>query len=731
MVLVPPQLVGAVTALSAVVDLGLVVVASRRRETPAAAWFGLLALAAALWAGLEVAILFAPGPGAARLAYNGAMAVAYQVPVLWLGFTVVYTGHGEWLTRRRTAALCAPLAAYVLVRLTAPVHGLLATPLSMRTVGGVTAPAPEYDAALWVALAVAFGYVLAGFLVLARFYLDASNVFRGQTLAVIVAGLVPTVGTFLFSSGVSLHPVVSVAPALLAVTNLVLAHVLFRDDVLGVSPVAGEVLVDELPEPVFLLDEDDRILDYNPRGASLADGEDITGSEVGSVVGGLGNLDPSADTITVGTGEGSSASVYDVRVTTVEDQFGRVRARLVVLRDVSTQQRRLEQLQAMQAATQQFISARTAPEVVDIAVTFASDVLDHPYAVVFLYEEETDTLASSAMTDSLAEASDEDIVRIPRGSGPLWSVYESGETATLDDDRDVVVGTHRIPARSVLVLPLGDHGVLVIGSARDGSYSAVERQLGKILAGTIETALTRVAHERRLRESRTALERRTKQIEFFNGVLRHNIRNSMMVIDGHAQFLEGRVDGHADKLATIREWCEDMTELTEKIRDITDAVTASGDERLGRVDLSDVLDRNVEDLREECEDLTVEVDVDEEAVILANDLVSDILESILSNAVEHNDAERPHIAVSSRDLGEWVQVRVADNGPGIPDELETRVFQRDVATSQTSHGFGLYFVSVMMDLYDGNVWFEDNDPRGTVVVLEFRLAEDDRATPEE
>lgn len=67
--------------------------------------------------------------------------------------------------------------------------------------------------------------------------------------------------------------------------------------------------------------------------------------------------------------------------------------------------------------------------------------------------------------------------------------------------------------------------------------------------------------------------------------------------------------------------------------------------------------------------------------------------------------------------------------PGMTDEMKETVFERNVATSQTSHGFGLYFVSVLMNLYGGTVWIEDNDHResgskpGAIAVLEFQQAE--------
>jgi signal transduction histidine kinase len=156
-------------------------------------------------------------------------------------------------------------------------------------------------------------------------------------------------------------------------------------------------------------------------------------------------------------------------------------------------------------------------------------------------------------------------------------------------------------------------------------------------------------------------------------------------------------------------------------------VAASEAERLEPVNVTRVVDRQTSELPEDVVSLDVAVTPDTR--IRANALLDDVIESVLMNAVEHNDDD-PHVEVTVTQVADRIQIRVADDGPGIPDDLKERVFEREVATRQTAHGFGLYFVSVMMDLYGGNVWFEDNPEStaehttgGAVAVLEFQLAD--------
>ncbi|WP_458185270.1 ATP-binding protein [Haladaptatus sp. NG-WS-4] len=135
-----------------------------------------------------------------------------------------------------------------------------------------------------------------------------------------------------------------------------------------------------------------------------------------------------------------------------------------------------------------------------------------------------------------------------------------------------------------------------------------------------------------------------------------------------------------------------MTELTKRTRSAIDAVTDTDAETLRAVNLTALVERKVAKVRNTYEPISVTTDTDAEFWVQSDDLVTEVVENILLNAVVHNDTGAPEIGVSISSGDSVVTLRITDNGPGIPDTLKETVFERDMTTDAgDTLGFGLYF----------------------------------------
>ncbi|KOX94537.1 histidine kinase [Haloarcula rubripromontorii] len=698
----------------ALVGFAIAVVAARNQDVPAAREYGWLAGAGGCWCAISIWQIVVSDPAAVKTVYLLSRTAAMQIIGLWIVFALVYTGRQSWLRPSSLVPLFLAVNADVLLLLTDQAHDFVEVTAVPVTQLGTTLVAIQRGPTFAVLLAVSYGLLLLGDGLLLEFLFRSQNVYRRQTAAILVGTSLPIFVAVLYDFGYTPHPAIDLTPMAFSVNAALVGWVLFKDESLSVTTLSGDTLVDNLPDPVIALNDDCVIIDYNAAAASALDHPDPDGESLDDLAPGIVEHIERGEVFSFG----DSFTYYNPQTTSLTDQSGTERGRLVVLRDVTGQQRRQDRLEALQAATQQFIEAETAEGVAEMAVEFATAVLDKNAAGVFI--ENDRVLEPAVISESIEQNVEEELLYGSPTDEPeskLWKTYETGEIQAVSLDQDGLD-----PLDNALMLPLGSHGVMAITS-HDSTLATEDRRYAAILAQTTQVALDQVERERELRQSRSSVQRRREQIEFFNGVLRHSLHNAMVVIRGRTEHIREAVPRSKQRhLDSISDWCGKLTEMSETIRDINNTVTASEAERLDAVDLNATLRRSIESLRIEYDSVTVSCELDEDYSVQANELLEEVLLSIFRNAVEHNDADIPQVTVSVQQASDWLQVRIADNGPGMSDELKTTVFERGLSPDQTAGGFGLYFVSVMMELYSGTLWFEDNHPTGTVAVLEFQQA---------
>jgi signal transduction histidine kinase len=205
---------------------------------------------------------------------------------------------------------------------------------------------------------------------------------------------------------------------------------------------------------------------------------------------------------------------------------------------------------------------------------------------------------------------------------------------------------------------------------------------------------------------------------FMNELLRHNVLNGMQIIQGNTELLREHVDEEGQPLLDTNEQrAETVVELIQDVRALTKSV--SGELPCKPVPLSSTLREEVEALRTTYPDVTVEAEIPSDVTVDGDDLLDTTFENLLANAVEHNDDD-PHVAVTLDARPDHAVVRIADNGPGIPDDRKEAVFDPgEQGEGSVGQGLGLYLVATLLDRYGGDVRFEDRDGGGTVAVVEL------------
>jgi signal transduction histidine kinase len=241
----------------------------------------------------------------------------------------------------------------------------------------------------------------------------------------------------------------------------------------------------------------------------------------------------------------------------------------------------------------------------------------------------------------------------------------------------------------------------------DPQVSSVRDHHGNDIGATLSL---RDVTERNLREQRLAV---------LNRVLRHNLRNEVDVVKGHAEMLaqsDAAVSPIIDAADTIASLGQQAHRIDQYVSEPAEDVS---------VDLDGVVRSVLGTVGADEADVTVSVETHASATLTTNRrAVVGALESALDNAVRYAESA---VTVSIDSQADGYVIRVADDGPGIPDwELESL----DAGTESPlrhSTGLGLWQLKWAVTTLNGDLSFDTTD--GTTVEIFVPDRADERAKP--
>ena len=254
-------------------------------------------------------------------------------------------------------------------------------------------------------------------------------------------------------------------------------------------------------------------------------------------------------------------------------------------------------------------------------------------------------------------------------------------------------------------------------------------------------ALSRVNNEltnlqRELARKNAELERLNDEKDRFLGMAAHDLRNPLGVIRACSEFLleGGFSEGDPREqqfLEKIHSSSRFMLRLVEELLDISKIESGAIDLALEPLDLSEVVRRNADLNRvlAEEKDIEIEVELPDEPLEGRWDepKLEQVLNNLISNAVKYS-APGTRVRVRARARGDAVELAVEDEGQGIPEKEQDRLFKPFSSTSvkatggERSTGLGLAITKKIVDAHGGTIEVESEPGEGSTFSVTLPVA---------
>ncbi|MDP9208263.1 MAG: ATP-binding protein [Actinomycetota bacterium] len=334
---------GLLVAGAVLVTVAIVFVWRRRSAASIASL--LAVLAGAVWWSVCSALELSAGDLAGReywgdLKYVGVV----LLPPAYLAFVLQCSGHTRWPRWLGPALALEPLAVLLLLA-GAATHDLVRYYPPGATLA--TAQAAEAGPLFWPHLLYNNAIIWIGTIVLIVTLSRMSRLYRGQSVLLVGAILLPIMLNLLFNLRVEPFRPVDLTPFAFVLTTAVLVWGVYQLSLLDLRPVARSQIFRTISDPVLVLDPDGRVLDANPAAGRLA------GLPLPEVVGQpVGQLLPTwKETVAAAMAAGAEQAteevtrdgrIYDLAISALPERQRQSGGHLVVARDV-TERRQVEE----------------------------------------------------------------------------------------------------------------------------------------------------------------------------------------------------------------------------------------------------------------------------------------------------------------------------------------------------------------------------------------------------
>jgi PAS domain S-box-containing protein len=215
----------------------------------------------------------------------------------------------------------------------------------------------------------------------------------------------------------------------------------------------------------------------------------------------------------------------------------------------------------------------------------------------------------------------------------------------------------------------------------------------------------------------------------------HDLRSPLASISTALQFLEMMLDsemhqGHEQVLEIAEISAQRMLHMIDSILDLSSLESGKLPLRCMEFELpplvAEIVQSHVPQIDEKNLQVTTHLPHHIPDLYADAELVERILQNLLHNAIKFTPPEgRIHIGVRQEEADEErLVVSIQDTGPGIPDELRSRLFNKFAAgqIEGRGSGLGLAFCRMAVEAHGGAIWVEETSEEGTVIAFTLPLA---------
>ncbi len=264
--------------------------------------------------------------------------------------------------------------------------------------------------------------------------------------------------------------------------------------------------------------------------------------------------------------------------------------------------------------------------------------------------------------------------------------------------------------------------VSLIGLRKSGKEFPIELSLSLLVLEDemTYTAFIRDLTERRLLEKKLLQSERLAAVGQAAAHVAHEIRNPLMIIGGFSNQIRQRLEHEKDiqKSELVLDEVRRLEALVANLGDFTKEYTLVKRPANINTVLLDVLKIMAEISSLEKYQFKKSFSPEVTEIHCDPDKLKQVFINIITNGLQAM-SEGGVISVSTEKIPNGIEVRIADEGPGIPEENLEHIFEPFYTTRENGSGLGLPISYKIIEIHNGDIWAIRNPDKGASFIIQL------------
>lgn len=713
-----------------------------------------LTIATGIWAFILIFETSAPSMERKILWSQIGYIPATVTPVLYLIFTLRFTGHERFLSRRNILLLFIIPAITVASGFTNELHHLLwsgFSPIDSRT------NMMEYYHGEWFWIGyAAYVYFLMiwATVFLFRFILNKKQIYRNQAWTIIIGIAFPWTASILYLSGMNLTPGLDLVPISTMLSTVLFVYAILYNRFLEMVPIARGILLETMADGILVLDHLNRIQDINQAASGYLNcsGKNVIGQNINF----LSNTQSVLINAVLDPITGKKVQILQekqLKTISVESQLIKTYqgSRLIVLKDITEQivyQKDILNRDRLLDAIAQSVSILVQGNEIEKSINQALEKIGKATDVnrVYIFQNHEEDGYAMPLRSQRYEWVDgtvtpqignESLQNIPYEEVcPRWfDILSEGElvmgnVSDFPDAEKEILEAQDI--KSILVAPIFIDTLFwgYIGfdhCTGEGAWPLSQQRILAAAANTIGAAYLRKKSQEELILAKEKAEQSDKLKSSFLANMSHEIRTPMNGILGFAELLKDPDLEPFEREKYINVIETSGIRMLNLLNDIVDlSKIESGQMTIIKTEfpIQEMMEFHLHFFKPETDaknfELSCSCHLGDQNIILNSDKekVYAVLTNLLKNAIKYTMKGSIEFGVNKN--GAFYEFYVKDSGIGIPDEFIRSIFKRFVQVNNpatpVTHGFGLGLAisKAYIEMLGGEIWVKTREQGGSI-----------------